>query len=222
MLKTFYLFIALIIIGMIQSHRTPFWNDEIYTKKNIIKYSYTEIIEGNLPEGCNEPLFYIIQKADHDSRIFPIVCMALAVSIIFHMLLKYNGIKSAVLAVLLFMLPKITWQHFPECRPYSLIILLTTIEFALCKPTQIRRLAIVNIIMAFTDTICIVPIILSAFFIERKYWWIYILPTVIILSYLSVSVYANHMPLPGWSDRYFIYLLPIGILIFMIWYEKSI
>ena len=50
-----------IIIGLIQSYRTPFWNDEVYTQKNLKQYSYMQIIEGKLPEGCNEPLFYLIQ-----------------------------------------------------------------------------------------------------------------------------------------------------------------
>ena len=224
MLKTFYLFITLVIIGLIQSYRTPFWNDEVYTQKNLKQYSYMQIIEGKLPEGCNEPLFYVIQKADHDSMLFPIICMALAISLVFYVLLIDFGIKYAVLGVVLFLLPRITWQHFPECRPYSLIVLLTTLQWTVVR---IELVAVVNILMAFTDTICIVPILMATFLACKnniKYIWIAILPTIIIAYYFYVSVYKgnpyNLTTIAGLSNRYFIYLLPIGALRLVDWVIK--
>ena len=220
MLKTIYLFIALVIIGLIQSYRTPFWVDETFSKTNMQGNSYLQIIQGKMGEGCNNPLFYLIQKLDGDSRLFPIICMALAISIVFYVLLKNFNIKYAVLGVVLFLLPKIMWQHFAECRPYSLIVLLTTIQFTLHFLKRIKEIAFINILMAFTDSICIVPIIMSAFMAGKKYWWIAILPTIIIAYYFSVSLYGHGTHLPGWSNRYLIYLLPIGILKLVYWIER--
>ena len=221
MLKTIYLFIALVIIGLIQSYRTPFCVDETFSKTNMQGNSYLQIIQGKMGEGCNNPLFYLIQKLDGDSRLFPILCMALAISIVFYVLLTHFNIKYAVLGVVLFLLPRITWQHFPECRPYSLIVLLTTLQWTVVR---IESVAIINILMAFTDMICIIPIIMSALMAGKKYWWIAILPTIIIAYYFSVSVYKgnpyNLHTVAGLSNRYFIYLLPIGVLRLVDWVIK--
>lgn len=223
MVKSIYLFIALVIIGLIQSHRTPMWHDEIYTQANLRQYTYGQIIEGRLPEGCNEPLFYIIQKADGDSRLFPIICMALAIGLTFFAIYKSYGTKYAILSVILFLLPRITWQHFAECRPYSLIILLTTLLFI---PKNIKWVGLIEILMAFTDTICLIPLGITLLFIIRreqyKNLWIVIIPSIVMGYYFYVSPYhANPFSVPVLSNRYLITLLPLGIFYLIYWLNKK-
>src|SRR3990167_1792216 len=61
---TAFLAIIFFFTGILLSQRKPLWNDELYTQKESVeKASYSEILSGQLAEGNNFPLFYLIQKA---------------------------------------------------------------------------------------------------------------------------------------------------------------
>jgi hypothetical protein len=200
-------FILMIFIGLMVLLNSRPWHDEQYTSKNVSEYSYSDILMGKLPEGCNGPLWYLIEKplGLTGSRVLSVAFMSLAGA-----LMGWWGF--GLLSV------KITWQHIAEARPYALVVLLTTWQW-LCVVGRSKGLWLVNILMAFTHSICVVPIVLASL-VTRK-WQTAILPIIILSFYFHQLQYGPGIfRMSGYSNRYFIYLVPMEIILLKEVYER--
>lgn len=133
--------------------RKPLWNDEIYTQvKGIERHSYAGILRGDLAEGNNFPLFYLLQKGVTDFigyrfegewqgewnvsdwkgqvvlRLTSIWLMALSLTVLFLFFWKEYGWPAGVYAFLTGLSSYMVWAYWAEARPYALWFFLTTVE----------------------------------------------------------------------------------------------
>ena len=142
---------VLIMTGFIYAVRKPLWNDELYSQVGGIQAkSYVQILVGEIDEGNNSPLFYLVQKfitqvvsfrfpldwkgevfvEDHRSqiilRIGSNLFMTMAAVSLFYFFARYVSLAFGLYAFLLFLSSYTVWVYWSEARPYALWILLTT------------------------------------------------------------------------------------------------
>lgn len=153
------LFSALLILGLRLASQKPLWNDEIYSQiASVEGLSYRQILKGNISEGHNTPLFYVIQKivcaaAGYHApeewrqgtqfwgfdrpmdrillRVGPVVFVALAIVAIFYYFAKFHSWPAGFYSLLISLSSGMLWQYWAEARPYALWIFLTTLQLLL-------------------------------------------------------------------------------------------
>lgn len=153
---SFVLFMGLLGAGFLYSQVKPLWNDELYTQtKSIEKISYGQILAGQVPEGNNSPLFYLLQKGLCDLtgyrlpflwkgewyvsepagqvilRVLPNVCMALSLMAVFYFLSVKYSYWAGAYGLLTGLLTPAVWLFWAEARPYALWFALTTAQIFL-------------------------------------------------------------------------------------------
>jgi len=153
MLNSSVLFIACISIGLVLAKHKPVWNDEIYSQTNSIEdTSYLEIIAGDVEEGNNSPLFYLMQKgfcellkykfpagwkgrwsiSDLKSqiilRINSIIFMSLSIVCIFFFFAKNYSVWSGIYSLFISISSYMVWIYWIEARPYPMWFFLITIQ----------------------------------------------------------------------------------------------
>ncbi len=150
---SFLIFITLLRVGTWLGELKPLWNDEIYSQVfGIEKLSYGQILSGQIPEGNNFPLFYVLQKAvcdvtghkyphvwkgewnvDEPSgqvilRIVPNVCMSLAIAALFYFFCVEYSLLAAVYSFFTALSAFVVWAYWAEARPYALWFCLTVLQ----------------------------------------------------------------------------------------------
>ncbi len=148
-------FILCAFLGSWLSSKKALWNDELYTQVySIQKSSYGAIISGDLIEGNNTPLYYLIQKAflsmfnyhlpydwkdQKDGRIFhpysqfvlrllSVVLFSCAIALIFRYFLFRFSLITGLLSVFTSLSSLMVLSYMPEARPYALWFFLTVVQ----------------------------------------------------------------------------------------------
>ncbi len=139
------LFVLLFVFGLRLAALKPLWNDELYSQiYSVEKLSYSQILLGQIPEGNNSPLFYILQKGVCDMthfqlpfawkgqwsiaqpqaqlilRLMPNFFMALALTAIFYALTVEYSLWAGWYAFLTALSSSAVWVYWVEARPYAL------------------------------------------------------------------------------------------------------
>lgn len=157
------LFVVLFAFGLLLAQLKPLWNDELYSQVySVEKMSYAQILLGQVPEGNNSPLFYLLQKAVCDVahfqlpfvwekqwnigqpqaqmilRLMPNFFMSLALAVIFYMIaVEYSWLAGGY-AFVTALASSAVWVYWAEARPYALWFALTTLQI-LCFVRFIRH-----------------------------------------------------------------------------------
>lgn len=159
------LFILCLNIGSWLSQKKPVWNDEIYTQVfTIDRLDSWGILQMDFVEGNNNPLYYLIQEgisnalnykfpfqwSEGDSwevadprsqfvmRISTNVFMSLSIVLIFGYFAFHYSLAVGVYSFFLCLATPTIWLYWAEARPYSLWILLTTLQLILL-PQMLKR-----------------------------------------------------------------------------------
>lgn len=146
-------FIACLSIGFWIAQQKYLWNDECYTAVSSVDgQSYISQLSGHIPEGSNAPLFYLLQKSfcqvigyqipvawkeghwDDNAqarimlRVIPVVCMSLSIALVFLYFAYAYSFWTALYSLLIYVSSYMLWIYWAEARPYSVIVLVTTIQ----------------------------------------------------------------------------------------------
>ena len=149
---TLVLVVCLSVGVWIAGHR-PLWNDEYYSQVSSIRgISYLDQFLGNISEGGNAPLFYVVQKfflqlicyqvpsswlggqwsSDPFSqivlRINPILFMSLSVSLVFYYFCRRYSLWTGLYSFFIYSSSYMLWAYWAEARPYALLVFLTTVQ----------------------------------------------------------------------------------------------
>ncbi|MDP2652782.1 MAG: hypothetical protein Q8Q08_02000 [Candidatus Omnitrophota bacterium] len=148
------IFFILFTAGLILAAHRPLWNDELYTVvSSVHSLSYGKIFAGQVDEGNNCPLFYLMQKAlaglagyqvpaawlqgqwdvrDFPSqillRLVPDLFMSLALTVIFYFFALRFSVVTAFLSLFLGLTNQMVWWYWVEARPYALWVFLTAAQ----------------------------------------------------------------------------------------------
>lgn len=187
------LFVVLVLAGLFLARLKPLWNDELYSQiASVDNISYASIVGGQVREGNNTPLFYLIQKAICDLahyrlpyvwkggdiydpyaqtllRLAPIVSIALALVVVFYFFARYQGLVMGIYALSLFATSFAIWAYIAEARPYALWLLLTTLQVIVFYQSlkddsapRWRNLAIVHCLLSLTSAFGMLQAVLVA------------------------------------------------------------
>jgi len=220
------LFTILFNVGLNLAKNKYIWGDEFYSQKNIERSSYADIILGIRGEGNTSPLFYLIQKVMCDItnyqtpdfwekgsggfvdpyarkflRIAPIVCMSLAVVLIFLYFSRRYSFAIGLYSIFISMSSYMLWLYWAEARPYALWFLLTTIQLLIflilvdrgkSSPAWYRGLVATHILLALsviTSAAQIVVVSAVLWFLKerdlRKYIMLTAVPLCICIYYAT-------------------------------------
>ncbi|MEI6437659.1 MAG: hypothetical protein WCO69_02785 [Candidatus Omnitrophota bacterium] len=226
-----------VFCGLRLASQKLLWNDELFTQvETIDRLSTRTILEARFPEGNLSPLFYLGQKficrlADYRLpvawrgefcvyeprgqvllRILPVVCMSLAVALIFLYFSWRESVGFGLLSAAVTLSGFSIWAFLPEARPYALWVLLCALQGMLFmeilgpqKENSARRiwvwLAVVNGLLSLTIFFAALPIVaVSAVLLVRdrtRYWrWcvpVTVIPLAVCVLYyvLSKRTYPN-------------------------------
>lgn len=227
LILSFLLFAVCLAIGFRLAYDKPLWNDELYTLISSVRgLSYGDIFLGRVGEGSNCPLFYLIQKSicdiaqytvpepwisgvwGHEDlysqiliRISPVVCMALAIVLIFYFFNRQYSLWAGVYSVAVSLSSFMIWFYWAEARPYALWVLLTTMQLLMFlrmtgegRKNGWVKLSIIHILLSLSVTvsiiqIAIVSLLLWIFFDRRwkKYILLFVIPSAICLTYYALA-----------------------------------
>ncbi|MBF0387007.1 MAG: hypothetical protein HQL20_04040 [Candidatus Omnitrophica bacterium] len=236
------IFISVAVCGLKVAGQKLLWNDELFTQvETIDRLGFPEIIQAKFPEGNLSPLFYLGQKwicalADYRLpvkwrgefciyephgqvllRILPVVCMALAMALIFWYFAVRFSFGTGFLSLAVTLSGFSFWAFMPEARPYALWVLLCALQCMLFweivggqnagKRWPWLGLALVNILLAFTiffSAFSVIAVAVVLFCYQRRqYLWYSFLVTVLPLAicamyyFLAKRTYANLAQDPG-------------------------
>lgn len=201
------LWVTCLSVGTWLSERKPLWNDEIYTQiYSIEQLSYRDILSGRIKEGNNSPLFYLLQKGICDLtqyrfpqkwdgewsigdqrsqiilRLSSNVFMSLSIVLIFYFFAHYYSGWAGLYALLVSLSSFMVWSYWVEARPYSLWILLTTVQSLLFLNMVQREkpetrcwtgMTVTHILLSVTVVFGIAQIMIVSFLLwmskEKKY-----------------------------------------------------
>jgi hypothetical protein len=146
-------FIACFCAGLWVARHRPLWNDEYYSEvSSIHNTSYAQQLAGQVGEGGNAPLFYVLQKfflqaihyqvpagwlQGHWSndkasqiilRINPIFFMSLSVALVFYYFCRNYSLWIGLYSLFITISSYMFWAYWAEARPYALIVFLTTAQ----------------------------------------------------------------------------------------------
>ena len=175
-------------------------------------------------EGNNSPLFYFIQKlwqdgAGYDNpnvgidssffsngflRVWPVASIAASIGVVFYYFASRWNIWLGFYSVLVSLTSYMVWEYATQARPYALWFFLTTIQILLVlsvictagidRETLLRRLSIINWLLAFTIVLSVVQNFASSLvlwvFAERRKKWHTVLfagPAATALYYYSLA-----------------------------------
>ncbi len=222
---------CLLLLGFRLASQKPLWNDEIYSQiASVENLSPLQMVMGHIGEGNACPLFYLTQKFicsisqyhspvewqkgtwawDFDRpldriilRIGSVIMTALAMSLIFYFFSQSYSWITAVLSLFLSLSSGMLWQYWAEARPYSLWMLLTTLQVILFLRIQadethrvkfINALAIVQILLSLTVVLSLPQILLVTCLLwfygnrdPQKFIFLLVIPTAITLIYYLLS-----------------------------------
>jgi len=191
------LFFVCFRFGLILAESKPIWNDEFYSQlANVQGLSYGKMMAGQVNEGNNAPLFYLIQKvicdiasyqapeawvkgdwgySDYYSRILlrvsPVFFMSLAAVFIFYYF-------SRVYSIFTFSSSYLVWVHWAEARPYSLWFFLTTVQSLVflhivqnkdMRPKIWAALIVIHLCLSLTVSLGVAQI-----FVASSLLWIFV------------------------------------------------
>ena len=143
------LFLTCFKFGLLLAEHKPLWNDEIYTQiGNVANKSYIDMLLGNIEEGNNSPLFYILQKGltelvryqtpdlwnnqnNYDRlllRLNPIFFISLSITGIFFYFFRFHSLWMGIYALFITASSFMLWTYWAEARPYGLWFALTTFQ----------------------------------------------------------------------------------------------
>ncbi len=150
---TLLVFLALFYAGLKIAQTRGLWNDEIFTQlQSIQTKSYLTILNGQIPEGNNFPLFYLTQKLITERSHFQLsnawqgqgfgydaqgqkimrfqgnAWMSLALAIVFGFFSYYFSYRWGLYTLSLFLTSSLVWVYWAEARPYGVWIALTAIQ----------------------------------------------------------------------------------------------
>lgn len=159
---TVILFIILFVLGLFLAQLKPLWNDELYSQVfGIEKLSYFQIWLGEIPEGNNSPLFYVLQKIVCDIghyhipfvwngdwsvadpagqfilRVMPVLFMSLALTGIFFFFASEYSLWTGAFAIGTALATLNVWAYWAEARPYAQWFALSTFQL-LCFLKYVR------------------------------------------------------------------------------------
>ncbi len=145
--------VACLAVGFELSQRRPLWNDEIFTQvQSIEPKSYQNLLRGQIPEGNNCPLFYVLQKSvcdvlhyqysgswkgewfvyEHRSQVvlrtLSNVLMSTAIALIFYFFARFYTLGAGLFALAAVLAAPMVWMYWLESRPYALWFFLTTVQ----------------------------------------------------------------------------------------------
>ncbi len=158
-LITLIVFLFCLGLGVCLSSKKILWNDELYTQVlGINVYSYDKIAQGGIKEGCNNPLYYLIQKGLLDLthfhfsspfkwegldtgniydqpaqillRLSSNIFMSLGITLIVRHFLTMSWL-AGLLALITSLSSYMALAFWAEARPYSLWFLLSVVQFLL-------------------------------------------------------------------------------------------
>ncbi len=147
------IFFSCCFVGYQLSTRKVLWNDEAYTQVyNVQRFSYGQMLAGDLVEGNNSPLYYVLQKSflslfnyhfpyewSGDGRVYHLrsqvlmrsvsnVCVSLAIVFIVGFFWTNSSFPAAVLALLTSISSMMVLSNWAEARPYALWFLLSVAQ----------------------------------------------------------------------------------------------
>ena len=149
------IFLGCLLLGSQLALRKTLWNDEIHTQlRTVEEKSWSQISKGQVLEGNNAPLYYLIQKSieslahfhlpfhwigKQDGRIYhpysqvllrasANLCMSLSISFIVWYFWTYFSLGAALLALVSCLSSFMLLAYWAEARPYALWFLLTTLQ----------------------------------------------------------------------------------------------
>lgn len=147
------LFCLFLNIGISLSETRGLWNDEIFTQlQNVQNKTYVQILKGEVNEGNNSPLFYLIQKfitevfqfrlsPDWNGQVYGyndlgqiilriqgIIWISLTLTAVFLFFGFYFSFFWSIYGIALFLTSEIIWTYWAEARPYGLWIFLTMLH----------------------------------------------------------------------------------------------
>lgn len=153
LLLTLILCVLFFSLGFKIAEHRPLWNDEIFTQLHSVQHkSYGDIFGGNLPEGNNFPLFYLIQKiivqafqfelpknwegvgyGSHDIgqiilRLQGNVVTTLTLGLMFYFVSYHFSLLWGIYTLILCLSSSIIWVYWAEARPYGLWIFITALH----------------------------------------------------------------------------------------------
>ncbi len=159
MIKTMtgVLFILLLGLGLWIASQRTLWNDEYYSLfSSTLHISYKSMVMGDIGEGNNFPLFYILQKAQCDLfsyhppqewveghwggvhvfdqfflRIQSVVLMSMGLSTLFYYFCRRNSWLVGAYALAVAVTSTLFWFHWTEARPYAVWISLSLFQILL-------------------------------------------------------------------------------------------
>ena len=225
------LFILLLLLGFRLAADKPLWNDEIYSQlASVENLSPGDILRGRISEGNTCPLFYLTQKmicgiAQYHSpsewhkgarswdfgrpvdwivlRIGPVVAAALAMTAIFYYFARFYSWGTACFSLFLSLSSIMVWHYWAEARPYSLWMLLTTLQVLLFlaivrvkeyRPRLVNGLAGVQVLLSFTVILSLPQVVLISCLLWfygvrecKRYVFLLVLPVLIGLTYYAFS-----------------------------------
>ncbi|MCK5216086.1 MAG: hypothetical protein KAR05_12130, partial [Candidatus Omnitrophica bacterium] len=166
---TCFLMSLLFIGGLFLADHKTLWNDETYSQLSSVENtSVSDVISGQVKEGNNSPLFYLLQKGvsavfgyrtpalwregtqfwttngPGDKiilRIVPVSAMTLSIAAVFYYFARFYSFWVGALSLFLSLSTTVFWQFWVEARHYSLWFLLTTMELLLFLYLSTRKAA---------------------------------------------------------------------------------
>lgn len=164
---SFFLFLVFCFIGWWLALKKPLWNDEIYTQTKLDTHSNPIILKGEIPEGNNAPLFYLLQnfitdglsyhlpfewrgewyvadfKGQQIMRLQPVLCMSLMLALIYYHFAFNGSVLAGCYALGVSLSSYMVWAYWAEARPYTLWMLLSAAQILLflsiIKDNSIKR-----------------------------------------------------------------------------------
>ena len=164
---TRFLILFLFIGGLFLAYHKTLWNDETYSQLSSVENtSVSDVISGQVKEGNNSPLFYLLQKGVsaffgyrtpslwHEGtqfwttnwpgdkiilRIVPVSAMTLSIAAIFYYFARFYSFWVGALSLFLSLSTTVFWQFWAEARHYPLWFFLTTMELLLFLYLSTRK-----------------------------------------------------------------------------------
>lgn len=208
------------VIFLIVAAHKPLWNDEQYSQISSVRgMSYEDMFWGNINEGSNPPLFYMVQKVfqtisgyvtpkewlngdwkynDPYSnvllRFWPAFCVAGGIAMIFYYFSFHYGIWTGIYSLLVSLSSFMPWLYAVEARPYALWFFLTSAQMVLVlMGGRIFNLSFVNTLLAFTTIFSVIQNFAAAMclWINGQRRLLTYIPVFFIPVFIALFYYAN-------------------------------
>lgn len=251
------LFVTLCGAGLIIAAHKPLWLDELHTQFLSVQNrpAWQIITSGGADEGNSAPLYYLIQKwinlvpgeqvsadvlkdaiwAEPKAQLIlrgtAILCMSMAICIIFYYFASRFSLWAGFYALTCTLASPMIWLYWAEARPYPLVLLLTTIQLILLLEIWRKQhpdkaniswgwLALVHILLVSTSYLSLIQVTAAAIvvFLNNKYskrqaGLLLGIPCLIALFYRSVAPKLNYALNFQWS--YLLDNIPMDRIIFL-------